>query len=165
MVECSTCGTRNPAGFNYCAQCGAKMPGYQPTGDTTHVIPLVDEDSHGPDLSEATAAAVGALEVGKALLVVTRGRQADERYLLDQESTMAGRASDCDIFLDDITVSRHHALFTLRDGVVTVEDQGSLNGTYVNRELVESPAALTPGDEVQIGKFRMVLYANDAGRP
>jgi len=165
MVECSVCGSRNQAGSNFCSQCGAKLADYVSSGDTTHVIPVVEGEPRGAELGESATAAVGPLAPGKAVLVVTRGSQVDERFLLDAGTTMAGRATDCDIFLDDITVSRHHAQFVLEDGVVSVEDQGSLNGTYVNRGLVDHAAVLRPGDEVQIGKFRMVLYTGDPGRP
>jgi pSer/pThr/pTyr-binding forkhead associated (FHA) protein len=122
------------------------------------------EDEPRTDISSDLAAALRVVPAGDAVLVCTRGGIAEERYLLDSEVTTVGRATDCDIFLDDITVSRHHATVLLHDGVVTVEDGGSLNGTYVNRVLVDGSAVLHPGDEVQIGKFRMVLYVGDPGR-
>ncbi|MCL2316189.1 MAG: FHA domain-containing protein [Actinomycetia bacterium] len=163
MVQCGACGYQNPAGANFCAGCGVKLPGASPTGDTTHVIPLVEDDAHGADVNADVAAAVSELPDDQALLVVTRGSQAGERYLLEAGTTTAGRAVDCDIFLDDITVSRRHAVFTLEHGTVSVRDLGSLNGTYVNRDLLEGPTVLRDDDEVQIGKFRMVLRT--PGRP
>ena len=93
---------------------------------------------------------------GSALLVVTRGPNAGSRFLLDQGSTTAGRHPNSDIFFDDITVSRRHAQFRCVSGEFQVVDVGSLNGTYVNREPVDS-AVLANGDEVQIGKFRLVF--------
>ena len=99
---------------------------------------------------------VEGLPVGSALLVVKRGPNAGSRFLLDQPSTSAGRHPDSDIFLDDVTVSRRHAEFRLESGEFQVVDVGSLNGTYVNREPVDS-AVLANGDEVQIGKFRLVF--------
>ena len=93
---------------------------------------------------------------GSALLVVKRGPNAGSRFLLDQPTTSAGRHPDSDIFLDDVTVSRRHAEFRLEGGEFQVVDVGSLNGTYVNREPVDS-AVLANGDEVQIGKFRLVF--------
>jgi pSer/pThr/pTyr-binding forkhead associated (FHA) protein len=110
-----------------------------------------------PRLSAAEQAAVDALPVGSALLVVQRGPNAGARFLLDAERTTAGRKPDSDIFLDDVTVSRKHAEFVRRDGVFLVRDVGSLNGTYVQRDRIEE-AVLRDGDEVQIGKFRMVFH-------
>jgi pSer/pThr/pTyr-binding forkhead associated (FHA) protein len=110
----------------------------------------------------ATAAAEGrllgaeALPQGSALLVVKRGPNAGSRFLLDQPTTTAGRHPNSEIFLDDITVSRRHAEFRCVSGEFQVVDVGSLNGTYVNREPVDW-AALANGDEVQIGKFRLVF--------
>jgi pSer/pThr/pTyr-binding forkhead associated (FHA) protein len=103
-------------------------------------------------------AAVSALPSGSALLVVRRGPNAGARFLLDHDVTTSGRHPDSDIFLDDVTVSRRHAEFHRDAGTFTVRDVGSLNGTYVNRERVEA-ATLSNGDEVQIGKFRLVFIA------
>jgi len=99
--------------------------------------------------TESSVSGVEGLPAGSALLVVKRGPNAGSRFLLDQAITSAGRHPDSDIFLDDVTVSRRHAEFQ-------VVDVGSLNGTYVNREPVDS-AVLANGDEVQIGKFRLVF--------
>ena len=114
-------------------------------------------------LSEAEAPAkdqpvsgVDALPAGSALLVVKRGPNAGSRFLLDQAVTSAGRHPDSDIFLDDVTVSRRHAEFYRHGDRFTVRDVGSLNGTYVNRERIEE-AELFGGDEVQIGKFRLLF--------
>ena len=100
----------------------------------------------------------GSLPRGTALLLVRRGPNAGARFLLDHDVVTSGRHPDSDIFLDDVTVSRRHAEFHRENGVFTVRDVGSLNGTYVNRERVET-ATLSNGDEVQIGKFRLVLIA------
>ena len=105
---------------------------------------------------ESAVSGVEGLPVGSALLVVKRGPNAGSRFLLDQPTTSAGRHPDSEIFLDDVTVSRRHAEFRSDGGEFHVVDVGSLNGTYVNREPVDS-AALTNGDEVQIGKFRLVF--------
>ena len=94
---------------------------------------------------------------GAAILIVKRGPNAGARFLLDQETTTAGRHPESDIFLDDVTVSRRHAEFRLNDGTFEVVDVGSLNGTYVNRQRVEQ-ATLRLGDEVQIGKYRMTYH-------
>lgn len=95
---------------------------------------------------------------GAAILIVKRGPNAGARFLLDQETTTAGRHPESDIFLDDVTVSRRHAEFRLNDGIFEVVDVGSLNGTYVNREPRNSQV-LAIGDEIQIGKFRLVFIA------
>jgi pSer/pThr/pTyr-binding forkhead associated (FHA) protein len=100
----------------------------------------------------------GSLPPGTALLAVRRGPNAGARFLLDHDVTTSGRHPDSDIFLDDVTVSRRHAEFHREGGTFTVRDVGSLNGTYVNRERVEA-ATLSNGDEVQIGKFRLVFVA------
>jgi pSer/pThr/pTyr-binding forkhead associated (FHA) protein len=110
----------------------------------------------------ATAGAEGqlfgaeALPQGSGLLVVKRGPNAGSRFLLDRATTTAGRHPNSNIFLDDITVSRRHAEFRCVSGEFQVVDVGSLNGTYVNREPVDW-AVLANGDEVQIGKFRLVF--------
>ena len=104
----------------------------------------------------------GSLPPGMALLVVRRGPNAGARFLLEHDVTTSGRHPDSDIFLDDVTVSRRHAEFHRGPGGFTVRDVGSLNGTYVNRERVES-ATLSSGDEVQIGKFRLVFIAGPRG--
>jgi pSer/pThr/pTyr-binding forkhead associated (FHA) protein len=114
-----------------------------------------------PDVSAAAAAEAGVGEVeglpsGSALVVVKRGPNAGSRFLLDQPVTSAGRHPGSDIFLDDITVSRRHAEFRRENGEFRIVDTGSLNGTYVNRNLVQS-AVLANGDEIQIGKFRLVF--------
>jgi pSer/pThr/pTyr-binding forkhead associated (FHA) protein len=109
-------------------------------------------------LTRADLATVEALRPGTALLVVLRGPNTGARFLLDDDEVSSGRHPDSDIFLDDVTVSRKHALFTRTDGRFVVRDVGSLNGTYVNRERIDE-AVLTTGDEVQIGKFRLVFYA------
>ncbi|GAA2981041.1 glycogen accumulation regulator GarA [Actinokineospora diospyrosa] len=105
---------------------------------------------------EPAVAGVDALPAGSALLVVKRGPNAGSRFLLDRDTTSAGRHPDSDIFLDDVTVSRRHAEFRREGGEFVVIDVGSLNGTYVNREPVDQ-AVLAGGDEVQIGKFRLVF--------
>ncbi|MFE1513841.1 oxoglutarate dehydrogenase inhibitor Odhl [Corynebacterium bovis] len=106
--------------------------------------------------TNSTPSGVEALPSGSALLVVKRGPNAGSRFLLDQDTTAAGRHPDSDIFLDDVTVSRRHAEFRRNGEEYEVVDVGSLNGTYVNREPKNS-AVLSNGDEIQIGKFRLVF--------
>jgi pSer/pThr/pTyr-binding forkhead associated (FHA) protein len=118
------------------------------------------------DVSAAAEAGVWGVEElpsGSALLVVKRGPNVGSRFLLDEPVTSAGRHPGSDIFLDDATVSRRHAQFRLENGEFRVVDVGSLNGTYVNGEPVDS-SVLANGDEVQIGKFRLVFVTSLATR-
>jgi pSer/pThr/pTyr-binding forkhead associated (FHA) protein len=116
------------------------------------------ESNTVPETDVAPSRVAGSLPPGTALLVVRRGPNAGARFLLDHDVTSSGRHPDSDIFLDDVTVSRRHAEFHRDGATFTVRDVGSLNGTYVNRERVEA-ATLASGDEVQIGKFRLVLIS------
>lgn len=128
----------------------------EPQVETTSVFraDLLKEMESGASVQ----AQIGAenLPEGSALLVVKRGPNAGSRFLLDRPTTTVGRHPESDIFLDDVTVSRRHAEFRINDGAFEVVDVGSLNGTYVNREPKNS-AVLSSGDEVQIGKFRLVF--------
>jgi hypothetical protein len=162
-VFCTACGTENPSGSHFCASCGAALPASSGPEATTVFGSTGTAPEHDPDFStEAHQGAIDALAPGSALLVVKRGPNAGSRFLLDQDVTTAGRHPDSEIFLDDVTVSRRHAEFR-REGIgYTVHDVGSLNGTYVNRERIDA-ASLSGGDEVQIGKFRLV-YLTAASR-
>jgi hypothetical protein len=132
-------------------------------GETTSTISLGRTDDDLADDLYADSASFGALPPGSALLLVMRGPNAGSRFRLDGELTTAGRHPDSHIFLDDVTVSRRHAEFYREGGRFTVRDVGSLNGTYVNRERIEE-AQLIGGDEVQIGKFRLLfLTSQDLG--
>lgn len=104
---------------------------------------------------------IARLSEGTALLISTRGAVSGSRYLLDEDKVTVGRDSRADILLDDSTVSRSHAVFIRANGVFTVVDSGSLNGTYVNRQRVER-AQLKNGDEIMIGKFRLVFFTESA---
>jgi hypothetical protein len=157
-VFCTACGTENLPGSHFCANCGAALPAGAAGPDTTSTLSTSTgavADSDGEFSTEAHQGAVDALTPGSALLVVKRGPNAGSRFLLDQDVTSAGRHPDSDIFLDDVTVSRRHAEFRREGSGYTVHDVGSLNGTYVNRERIDA-APLSGGDEVQIGKFRLV---------
>ena len=150
---------------------GADQTSDDVTVETTSVFRadfLNELDAPAAAGTEGAVSGVEGLPVGSALLVVKRGPNAGSRFLLDQPTTSAGRHPDSDIFLDDVTVSRRHAEFRLENGEFQVVDVGSLNGTYVNREPVDS-AVLANGDEVQIGKFRLVFLTgpktdDDSGR-
>jgi hypothetical protein len=153
-VFCNNCGHRNPAGANFCSSCGAVLT--PATSDTTITLHPVDAQGEAGD--EELTVTMPDRPSGAGLLVVKRGPNAGTRYVLDSEVTRAGRHPESDIFLDDITVSRRHAEFVAQGGGYSVRDVGSLNGTYVNRERIEE-AVLATGDEVQIGKFKLVYLA------
>ena len=131
--------------------------------DTSVAVNPIDA---GEEAAEVPATA-GLLELprGVAMLVVTRGSDEGVRFVLENSLTRAGRHPENDIFLDDVTVSRRHAEFYRHGGQFAVRDVGSLNGTYVNRDRIEE-VALSGGDEVQIGKFRLVYFSSnpEAGR-
>jgi len=153
-VFCNQCGHRNPPGSNFCSSCGAALNLSEGDDTTmTHVVTPGEEREPDEDLKVSP----DDFTEGGALLVVRKGPNEGSKYLLDAEVTRAGRHPDSDIFLDDITVSRRHAEIIRRSDGFHVIDVGSLNGTYVNRDRVED-ARLTNGDELQIGKFKLVFF-------
>jgi pSer/pThr/pTyr-binding forkhead associated (FHA) protein len=158
-VYCHNCGHRNPEGGNFCSSCGAVLPVVEKTETTVAFRPV---DDHGESGDEEQSVTLVEVPHGTGVLVVKRGPTVGSRYLLSADVIRAGRHPESDIFLDDITVSRSHAEFIRQsDGKVLARDLRSLNGTYVNRERIEEQL-LSPGDEVQIGKFRLVyLVAGD----
>ncbi|WP_148572443.1 FHA domain-containing protein [Nocardioides caldifontis] len=173
MPFCTACGRRNPDDARFCAQCGTRLltaddaggAAAEPTDTTatmTFGAPAKSEAAEDRPLNDADAAAVDALPAGSALLVVQRGPSAGSRFLLDTDVVTVGRHPDSEIFLDDVTVSRRHAEFRRGPEGFTVCDVGSLNGTYVNRDRIDQ-VVLQGGDEVQIGKFRLVFFASHAG--
>ena len=127
-----------------------------------HLPPVVPEPPRDRQLTSEEAAAIAALPHGSALLIAHSGPNAGARFLLDSDATTAGRHPNADIFLDDVTVSRRHAEFRRTpSGAFEVVDAGSLNGTYVNHDRVDS-VTLRSGSEVQIGKFRLTFYMSPA---
>ena len=114
------------------------------------------------DLTPEERDVIGALPKNSGLLIIRRGPDQGARYLLDQDVTVAGRHPDCDIFLDDVTVSRRHAEFLRTATGFEVKDLGSLNGTYVAGHVIER-AALVDGVEVLVGKFRLTYFASRRG--
>lgn len=169
MPFCTQCGHNNAEDARFCNNCGAALaPGGAASPSETSTITItggVDAAEPGDRseaLSTADQAAVDALPPRSALLVVRRGPNSGSRFLLDSDSTTAGRHPSSDIFLDDVTVSRRHAEFARADDGFVVRDVGSLNGTYVNRERIDE-ATLAGGDEVQVGKYRLVFYPSQHG--
>lgn len=176
MPFCTACGTQNPDDARFCSQCGTRLvtaapaapaATNEPSGELTATIAIglgADKvETSDRQLNAVDAAAVDALPAGHALLVVQRGPGAGSRFLLDADVVNAGRHPDSEIFLDDVTVSRRHAEFHRAGESFTVSDVGSLNGTYVNRDRIDR-VQLTDGDEVQIGKYRLVFFSGHAAR-
>jgi pSer/pThr/pTyr-binding forkhead associated (FHA) protein len=131
-----------------------------PPSEETRHIPVIDADTE--EMTTDDVAAVENLPAGSAMLLVQRGPDAGARFLLDTDVVTVGRHPDSDIFLDDISVSRRHATFTRGDSGYVVSDLGSLNGSYVNRDRIDSDVSLTGGDEVQIGKYRLIYFAGSS---
>ena len=150
-MYCTRCGHRNPADARFCAKCGHPLQ-----DETTATLqPTEIEDETGEEIHVP----LDELTEGQALLVVKRGDNAGSQFLLEKDVTTAGRHPESDIFLDDITVSRRHAEIRRKDGKFLIHDMGSLNGTYVNRDRVDN-TQLANGDEVQIGKFKLVFFTS-----
>jgi hypothetical protein len=148
FVYCPECGFQNPEAANYCSKCGALLVKDEGGTETTQTYtPEEVGDDDGPLEELATD--------GPALVVRSGGGRAGEQFIPQDERTTVGRSPDCDIFLDDVTVSRKHAVLLEQSGDYRIEDLGSLNGTFVNRKRIEAPTQLESGDEVQIGKYRL----------
>jgi len=158
-VFCTNCGHRNSAPSRFCSSCGAALEA--DSGEET-TITFAPVDATGEVLDEDVALAIGELTESTAMVVVKRGPNAGSKFVLENEVTKAGRHPDSDIFLDDITVSRRHAEIHRGPESYSVRDAGSLNGTYLNRERIDD-APLANGDELQIGKFRLVFFAGGTG--
>ncbi len=158
-VFCNQCGHRNPPSSSFCSSCGSALDVLDDrTINLTRVDPL--QDAPGPDDDVVVPVRDLPLEVG--VLIVRAGAQAGDRFVLDAPLTRLGRHPDSEISLDDITVSRRHVdIERTADGYIA-SDAGSLNGTYVNQERIEK-VLLRHGDELQVGKFRLVFFErNDA---
>ncbi|MBV8065490.1 MAG: zinc-ribbon and FHA domain-containing protein [Actinobacteria bacterium] len=149
-VYCPECGFQNPEAANYCSKCGALLH----TPEAVEQTQTFSADETGETLDQLDDLGVE----GPALVVRSGGGRAGETFTPQGARTTIGRSPDCPVFLDDVTVSRKHAVLVEREGKWFVEDQGSLNGTFVNRRRVES-AELSDGDELQIGKYRLTFLA------
>jgi hypothetical protein len=148
FVYCPECGFQNPESANYCSKCGALLVKDEGGTETTQTYTPEDiADEAGP-LDEIAAE-------GPALVVRSGGGRAGEYFSPQGDRTTIGRSPDNDIFLDDVTVSRKHAVLAQSGNEFKIEDLGSLNGTFVNRRRIDSATRLESGDEVQIGKYRL----------
>jgi pSer/pThr/pTyr-binding forkhead associated (FHA) protein len=148
--HCPECGFLNNAGANFCQKCGAHLPADEQAGDQTTITYKV------ADTGEVQAVDVEqvASSEGGALVVRTGGGRSGETFPIEGERITIGRSPEANVFLDDVTVSRNHALLVRRRDGLYLDDLGSLNGTYVNRRRIESHK-LQNGDELQVGKYKL----------
>jgi hypothetical protein len=148
-MHCSECGFVNPEGANYCQKCGAFLAGASPE-DTTAAYQLDEAgDLHPVDLDTTG-------EEGAALVIRSGGGRSGESFALAGDRMRVGRSPEAEVFLDDVTVSRNHAVIVRRRDGFYIDDLGSLNGSYVNRRRIESHL-LQNGDELQIGKYKLTF--------
>ena len=147
--HCPECGFINNPGANFCQKCGAHLSAEEHDGDQTTITYKVDETGEfkAVDLEEMT-------HEGAALVIRSGGGRSGEAFNLTGDRNTIGRSPDAEVFLDDVTVSRNHALLVRRRDGLYVDDLGSLNGTYVNRRRIESHR-LQNGDELQVGKYKL----------
>ena len=148
-LHCSECGFVNPEGANYCQKCGAYLGRPEGEDASTMAYKVGETGEYEPvDVTDEVDRA------GAALVVRSGGGRAGESFAVDRDRMSIGRTPDAAVFLDDVTVSRNHALIVRRDDGLYIDDLGSLNGTYVNRRRIESHK-LDDGDEIQIGKYKL----------
>ena len=151
--HCPECGFANDDGANYCQRCGAFLASSESAPGATTASYRVGEtgEIEAVELEEVVAR-------GAALVIRAGGGRAGESFPLERDRLTVGRRPDSDIFLDDVTVSRDHAILVHRGSDYYLDDCGSLNGTYVNRRRIESHR-LTDGDELQIGKYKLAFLS------
>jgi len=151
-VHCPECGFVNDEGANYCQKCGAYLAQKTEGSDDASTVTYKVNEETGEylpvDIEDEVEAA------GAALVIRSGGGRAGESFPIEEERMSIGRTPDAAVFLDDVTVSRNHALLVERQDGHYVDDLGSLNGTYVNRRRIESHR-LEEGDEIQIGKYKL----------
>jgi pSer/pThr/pTyr-binding forkhead associated (FHA) protein len=158
-VFCNHCGHRNPPDSSFCSSCGSPL---DVQGDRTITLSPVDPLQEAPGAEDDVVVPMGELPTDTAVLIVRSGPQAGDRFALGDGTIRLGRHPDSEIMLDDITVSRRHASITRTADGYVVTDAGSLNGTYVNQERIDE-TLLHHGDELQVGKFRLVLFERSDG--
>ena len=149
-IYCQECGFQNPEAANYCARCGALLVKDEGGGESTQTFTPEEGDDTPGDMYEDLGI------TGPALVVRSGGGRAGESFEAIGERALIGRSPECDVFLDDVTVSRRHAELVREANTFVIRDLGSLNGTFVNRRRIES-SVLEDDDEVQVGKYRMTF--------
>jgi pSer/pThr/pTyr-binding forkhead associated (FHA) protein len=147
-MHCPDCGFVNAEGANYCQKCGAFFGDVTPESDDTTAAWQLDDTGDIRPLDPAAA------PEGGTVVIRSGGGRSGETFALAGDQMRIGRSPEAEIFLDDVTVSRNHALLVRRRDGLYVDDLGSLNGTYVNRRRIESHQ-LVDGDELQIGKYKL----------
>lgn len=149
-MYCSECGFHQSEAHKFCGRCGALLiVENQGTGEITGPLAISDE--------EAASGAWKGPALDGPTLAVRSGGPTGAIFALDHETVTIGREPSADVFLDDVTVSRNHAVITIAPSGPSLRDLGSLNGTYVNRRRIEGDERLEDGDELQIGKFRLTF--------
>jgi pSer/pThr/pTyr-binding forkhead associated (FHA) protein/ribosomal protein L40E len=146
---CPECGFQNPETANYCSKCGSLLVREESGEATMAFTPEQADEERQPDLEDFGVK-------GPALIVRSGGGRAGETFLVEGDETTIGRSPDCDIFLDDVTVSRRHAVVARQGNRLEIRDLGSLNGTFLNRRRTDA-GPLSDGDELQIGKYRLTF--------
>lgn len=150
-VFCNRCGHRNPDGANFCSSCGHALDRADQSATITFTIDqTVSTGEVEVDLDDVGTGGV---------LVVTRGPNSGSEFALEHVITNLGRHPDSDVFLDDVTVSRRHAEIQRTPAGYVVRDVGSLNGTYLNQKMIDGDAPFSNGDEIQVGRFKLVFVA------
>lgn len=148
-THCPECGFINPEAANYCQKCGNYIGGGEEQRTSTYQVGETGE-------IEAVDIDAEVERTGAALVIRSGGGRAGETFPMEEERVAIGRSPDAGVFLDDVTVSRNHALLVARGDGVYIDDLGSLNGTYVNRKRIESQR-LEDGDEIQVGKYKLTF--------
>lgn len=156
-VFCNQCGHRNPPASTFCSSCGSPL---DTLDDRTINLTRIDPLQDAPGTEDDIVVQVGDLPVETGVLIVRAGEQAGDRFDLVNDLTRLGRHPDSEISLDDITVSRRHVDVERTEEGYVASDAGSLNGTYVNQERIDR-TLLKHGDELQVGKFRLVFFERD----